>query len=199
MEEKDSADVEAAVSIASSRHPMRVLTVIRHQYEAPCPAWTRRWRSVAAMGPVSRWCCACTPPGPACRVGHAAAAGTRRAVVAWWYSETPAIIAYDPLGVFASGGSPTSSVTRTLHVAAPTRRRLCPRDTDLTWTVITPWRAALASAFDTCIVRHGRWSASNPSIHRRSCSRLAVQPARLLRAGGDGRGQSTSRPSPSLQ
>src|SRR5690349_11910862 len=30
MEEKDAAEVEAAVSIAASKHPMRVLMVLRH-------------------------------------------------------------------------------------------------------------------------------------------------------------------------
>jgi glucose-6-phosphate dehydrogenase assembly protein OpcA len=71
-------------------------------------------------------------------------------VVAWWYSETPEIIAYDPLGVFADRR--ITNVIRDSDPAASLQQRAtdyAPGDTDLTWTVITPWRAALASAFDT--------------------------------------------------
>jgi glucose-6-phosphate dehydrogenase assembly protein OpcA len=71
-------------------------------------------------------------------------------VVAWWYSETPEVIAYDPIGVFADRR--ITNVIRDPDPSASLRRRAtdyAPGDTDLTWTVITPWRAALASAFDT--------------------------------------------------
>ena len=37
MDERDASEVEAAVSIAASRHPMRVLMVLRHSIEAPVP------------------------------------------------------------------------------------------------------------------------------------------------------------------
>jgi glucose-6-phosphate dehydrogenase assembly protein OpcA len=37
MEEKDASDVEAAVSVAASKHPMRVIMVLRHNVEAPVP------------------------------------------------------------------------------------------------------------------------------------------------------------------
>src|SRR5882757_1964699 len=151
MEEKDSADVEAAVSIASSRHPMRVLTVIRHQYEAPVP---RLDAEVAIGGRYG--------PGESVvlrmygRLALHAESVTLpllapdAPVVAWWYSETPAIIAYDPLGVFAERR--ITNVIRDADPAASLHQRAAdyaPGDTDLTWTVITPWRAALASAFDT--------------------------------------------------
>jgi glucose-6-phosphate dehydrogenase assembly protein OpcA len=71
-------------------------------------------------------------------------------VVAWWYSKTPEIIANDPLGVFADRR--ITNVIRDDDPAASLRQRAAdyaPGDTDLTWTVITPWRAALAAAFDT--------------------------------------------------
>jgi glucose-6-phosphate dehydrogenase assembly protein OpcA len=71
-------------------------------------------------------------------------------VVAWWYSKTPEIIAHDPLGVFADRR--ITNVIRDADPSASMRQRAidyAPGDTDLTWTVITPWRAALASAFDT--------------------------------------------------
>ena len=71
-------------------------------------------------------------------------------VVAWWYSETPEVIAYDPIGVFADRR--ITNVIRDPDPTASLKQRAvdyAPGDTDLTWTVITPWRAALASAFDT--------------------------------------------------
>ncbi|MEO8888582.1 MAG: glucose-6-phosphate dehydrogenase assembly protein OpcA, partial [Jatrophihabitantaceae bacterium] len=70
-------------------------------------------------------------------------------VVTWWYSETPTVIANDPLGVFAERR--ITNVIRDADPAAALKQRAidyAPGDTDLTWTVITPWRAALASAFD---------------------------------------------------
>jgi glucose-6-phosphate dehydrogenase assembly protein OpcA len=74
-------------------------------------------------------------------------------VVAWWYSETPETIAHDPLGVFADRR--ITNVIRDADPAESLRQRAidyAPGDTDLTWTVITPWRAALAAAFDTAAV-----------------------------------------------
>ena len=91
------------------------------------------------------------PAGPARRVGHPAAARAgragRRVVV---LRRRPEIIAYDPLGVFADRR--ITNVIRDADPSASLRQRAddyAPGDTDLTWTVITPWRAALASAFDT--------------------------------------------------
>jgi glucose-6-phosphate dehydrogenase assembly protein OpcA len=151
MEEKDASEVEAAVSIASSRHPMRVLTVLRHQIEAPVP---RLDAEVAIGGRYG--------PGESVvlrmygRLALHAESVTLpllapdAPVVAWWYSETPETIAYDPLGVFADRR--ITNVIRDADPAESLRHRAidyAPGDTDLTWTVITPWRAALASAFDT--------------------------------------------------
>jgi glucose-6-phosphate dehydrogenase assembly protein OpcA len=151
MEEKDASEVEAAVSIASSRHPMRVLTVLRHQIEAPIP---RLDAEVAIGGRYG--------PGESVvlrmygRLALHAESVTLpllapdAPVVAWWYSETPETIAYDPLGVFADRR--ITNVIRDADPAASLHQRAvdyAPGDTDLTWTVITPWRAALASAFDT--------------------------------------------------
>jgi glucose-6-phosphate dehydrogenase assembly protein OpcA len=151
MEEKDASEVEAAVSIASSRHPMRVLTVLRHQIEAPIP---RLDAEVAIGGRYG--------PGESVvlrmygRLALHAESVTLpllapdAPVVAWWYSETPETIAYDPLGVFADRR--ITNVIRDADPAESLRHRAidyAPGDTDLTWTVITPWRAALASAFDT--------------------------------------------------
>jgi glucose-6-phosphate dehydrogenase assembly protein OpcA len=70
-------------------------------------------------------------------------------VVTWWHGEPPEKIAQDPLGVFAD-----RRITDALRAADPSaalQRRaedFAPGDTDLSWTRLTPWRAALASAFD---------------------------------------------------
>jgi glucose-6-phosphate dehydrogenase assembly protein OpcA len=70
-------------------------------------------------------------------------------VVTWWHGEPPEKIANDPLGVFAE-----RRITDALRAADPNaavQRRaedFAPGDTDLAWTRLTPWRAALASAFD---------------------------------------------------
>jgi glucose-6-phosphate dehydrogenase assembly protein OpcA len=151
MEEKDASEVEAAVSIAAARHPLRVLTVLRHQVDAPAP---RLDAEVAIGGRYG--------PGESVvlrmygRLALHAESVTLpllapdAPVVAWWYSSTPETIAFDPLGVFADRR--ITNVIRDVDPAASLRQRAvdyAPGDTDLTWTVITPWRAALASAFDT--------------------------------------------------
>ena len=115
-------------------------------------------------------------------------------VVAWWYSETPEVIAYDPLGVFAD-----RRITNVIRDRRPVGLAAssgpidyAPGDTDLTWTVITPWRAALASAFDTvhgtpASVGGGARQPGRPV--RAAAGRLAVVPAGPRRAGREGRGQ----------
>jgi glucose-6-phosphate dehydrogenase assembly protein OpcA len=150
LEEKDTADVEAAVATAAAKHPMRVIMVLRHNLDAPLPrldaevsiggrhgpgeAVVLRMFGRLALHAESVTLPLLAPDAP---------------VVAWWYSETPKIIAYDPLGVFADRR--ITNVIRDTDPAASLRQRAsdyAPGDTDLTWTVITPWRAALASAFD---------------------------------------------------
>lgn len=151
LEEKDAADVEAAVATAAAKHPMRVIMVLRHNIEAPVP---RLDAEVAIGGRFG--------PGEAVvlrmfgRLALHAESVTLpllapdAPVVAWWYSETPKIIAHDPLGVFADRR--ITNVIRDEDPSSSLRQRavdFAPGDTDLTWTVITPWRAALAAAFDT--------------------------------------------------
>jgi glucose-6-phosphate dehydrogenase assembly protein OpcA len=155
MEEKDTPDVEAAVSIAASRHPMRVLMVLRHNIEAPVPRLDAEVSIGGRYGPgetvVLRMYGRLALHAESVTLPLLAPDAP---VVAWWYSATPEIIANDPLGVFAD-----RRITNVIRDADPTtslRHRAtdyAPGDTDLTWTVITPWRAALASAFDTVRVR----------------------------------------------
>ena len=154
MEEKDAAEVEAAVSIAASKHPMRVLMVLRHNIEAPVPRLDAEVSMGGRYGPgetvVLRMYGRLALHAESVTLPLLAPDAP---VVAWWYSETPEVIAYDPLGVFADRR--ITNVIRDPDPTASLKQRAvdyAPGDTDLTWTVITPWRAALASAFDT--VRH---------------------------------------------
>src|SRR4051794_32473477 len=151
MEEKDTADVEAAVSIAASRHPMRVLMVLRHNVDAPVPRLDAEVSIGGRYGPgetvVLRMYGRLALHAESVTLPLLAPDAP---VVAWWYSETPEVIAYDPLGVFADRR--ITNVIRDPDPSESLRQRAvdyAPGDTDLTWTVITPWRAALASAFDT--------------------------------------------------
>ena len=151
MEEKDTAEVEAAVSIAASRHPMRVVMVLRHNFDAPVPRLDAEVSLGGRYGPgetvVLRMYGRLALHAESVTLPLLAPDAP---VVAWWYSETPEVIAYDPLGVFADRR--ITNVIRDPDPWASLRRRAsdyAPGDTDLTWTVITPWRAALASAFDT--------------------------------------------------
>jgi glucose-6-phosphate dehydrogenase assembly protein OpcA len=71
-------------------------------------------------------------------------------VVTWWHGAPPDRISYDPLGVFADRR--ITDVGQAVDKLATLRQRavdFAPGDTDLAWTRITGWRAALASAFDS--------------------------------------------------
>ncbi len=162
MEEMHAAEVEAAVATAASRHPARVLMVVRHNIDAAVPRLDAEVSIGGRYGPgesvVLRM---------AGRLALHAESVTLpllapdAPVVAWFYSQTPEVIAHDPLGVFADRR--ITNVIRDPDPAAALRQRAedyAPGDTDLTWTVITPWRAALASAFDTV-----RVPASAVTVH----------------------------------
>lgn len=151
LEERDASDVEAAVAIAASRHPMRVIMIIRHNYEAPVPRLDAEVSIGGRFGPgeavVLRMYGRLALHGESVTLPLLAPDAP---VVTWWYSQTPDMIAYDPLGVFADRR--ITNVIRDPNPSEALRQRAedyAPGDTDLTWTVITPWRAALASAFDT--------------------------------------------------
>src|SRR5690349_4111658 len=151
LEEKDTAEVEAAVATAAAKHPMRVVMVLRHNIDAPVPRLDAEVSIGGRYGPgesvVLRMFGRLALHAESVTLPLLAPDAP---VVAWWYSETPKIIAHDPLGVFADRR--ITNVIRDADPAASLRQRavdFAPGDTDLTWTVITPWRAALASAYDT--------------------------------------------------
>lgn len=151
MDEKDANEVEAAVAIAASRHPMRVLMVLRHNIEAPVPRLDAEVSIGGRYGPgesvVLRMYGRLALHAESVTLPLLAPDAP---VVAWFYSRAPEMIAHDPVGVFADRR--ITNVIREPDPEAALRQRAedyAPGDTDLTWAVITPWRAALAAAFDT--------------------------------------------------
>jgi glucose-6-phosphate dehydrogenase assembly protein OpcA len=151
VDEKDVHEAEAAATTAASRHPCRLLIVIRRQVEAPVP---RLDAEVLVGGRLG--------PGEAVvmrmygRLGLHAESVTLpllapdAPVVTWWHGPPPDLIAHDPLGVFADRR--ITDIGRCPDTGEALRQRaedFRPGDTDLAWTRTTPWRAELASAFDT--------------------------------------------------
>ncbi|MEP6851661.1 MAG: glucose-6-phosphate dehydrogenase assembly protein OpcA [bacterium] len=150
-DEKDVAEAEAAATVAASKHPMRILLVIRRQAELPVPRLDAEVLIGGRLG-----------PGEAIEMRmygrlalHAESVtlpllAPDAPVVTWWFGAPPEQIAHDPLGVFADRR--ITDVVRIEDAVDALRQRAidyAPGDTDLSWTRITPWRAVLASAFDT--------------------------------------------------
>jgi glucose-6-phosphate dehydrogenase assembly protein OpcA len=139
LEEKDTADVEAAVRVAAARHPMRVLAVVRRQIDAPVPRLDAEIEIGGRYGPVESVVLRMYG-----RLALHAESVTLpllapdAPVVTWFYSHTPDVIAEDPLGVFAERR--ITNVIRDADPLASLRQRAVD---------YAPWRAALASAFDT--------------------------------------------------
>ena len=126
MEEKDAGEVEAAVASPRRRHPMRVLMVLRHNIDAPVPRLDAEVSIGGRYGPgetvVLRMYGRLALHAESVTLPLLAPDAP---VVAWWYSETPEVIAYDPLGVFADRR--ITNVIRDPDPSAalrPARRRL---------------------------------------------------------------------------
>jgi glucose-6-phosphate dehydrogenase assembly protein OpcA len=150
VDQKDVEEAEEAATIAASRHPMRMLVVVRRQIDAPVPRLDAEVTIGGRLGPgesvvlrmygrLALHAESVTLPLLAPDVP----------VVTWWYGEPPERIAYDPLGVFAERR--ITDVRRASDPNAALQQRaedFAPGDTDLAWTRLTPWRIALASAFD---------------------------------------------------
>ncbi|GAB2466767.1 glucose-6-phosphate dehydrogenase assembly protein OpcA [Jatrophihabitans fulvus] len=167
---KDIDEVEEAAALASSMHPMRMLMVVRQQIEAPVPRLDAEVTIGGRLGPgesvVLRMYGRLALHAESVTLPLLAPDAP---VVTWWFGEPPHKIAYDPLGVFAERR--ITDVLRASEPNAALQQRavdFAPGDTDLAWTRLTPWRAALASAFDgarrhrpTSAVVHG--GANEPS------------------------------------
>jgi glucose-6-phosphate dehydrogenase assembly protein OpcA len=151
VDETDVTEAESAATVAASKHPMRMLLVIRRQIEAPVPRLDAEVLIGGRLG-----------PGEAVEMRmygrlalHAESVtlpllAPDAPVVTWWHGAPPDRISHDPLGVFAERRI-TDAVRSPDPMAALHQRGVdyAPGDTDLSWTRITPWRATLASAFDT--------------------------------------------------
>ncbi len=150
VDHKDVEAAEEAASLAASRHPMRMLMVIRRQIDAPVPRLDAEVTMGGRLGPgesvVLRMYGRLALHAESVTLPLLAPDAP---VVTWWYGEAPEKIAYDPLGVFAERR--ITDILRSADPSAALQRRaddFAPGDTDLAWTRLTPWRAALASAFD---------------------------------------------------
>jgi glucose-6-phosphate dehydrogenase assembly protein OpcA len=151
VDEKDVHEAEAAATTAASRHPCRLLIVIRRQVEAPVPRLDAEVLVGGRLGPgeavVMRMYGRLSLHAESVVLPLLAPDAP---VVTWWYGSPPALIAHDPLGVFADRR--VTDIRRAPDPAAALHLRaedFVPGDTDLAWTRTTPWRAELASAFDT--------------------------------------------------
>ncbi len=151
VDEQDVAEAEQAATIAASKHPMRMLMVIRRQIDAPVPrldaevlmggrlgpgeAVVMRMHGRLALHAESVTLPLLAPDAP---------------VFTWWHGAPPDRISYDPLGVFADRRITDVSLADD-RVAALHQRAVdfAPGDTDLAWTRLTGWRAAVASAVDS--------------------------------------------------
>jgi glucose-6-phosphate dehydrogenase assembly protein OpcA len=150
VDEQDVAEAEEAATIAASKHPMRMLMVIRRQIDAPVPRLDAEVLLGGRLGPgeavVLRMYGRLALHAESVTLPLLAPDAP---VVTWWHGAPPDRIAYDPLGVFADRR--ITDVCRSPDRVAALRQRasdFAPGDTDLAWTRVTGWRAALASAYD---------------------------------------------------
>ncbi len=149
-DEKDVSDAEQAATVAASKHPMRLLMVVRRQVDAPVPRLDAEVLLGGRLG-----------PGEAVLMRmygrlalHAESVtlpllAPDAPVVTWWDGVAPEKIAYDPLGVNADRRITDSG--RAPDGIAALRARAedyAPGDTDLSWTRVTNWRTAIAGALD---------------------------------------------------
>ena len=175
VDQKDVEEAEEAATIAASRHPMRMLVVVRRQLDAPVPRLDAEVTIGGRLGPGESVVLRMYG-----RLGLHAESVTLpllapdAPVVTWWHGQPPEKIAYDPLGVFAERR--ITDVVRAADQNQALHQRaddFAPGDTDLAWTRLTPWRVALASAFDG-----GRHSATGATV-RGGCN----EPSARLLAG----------------
>ena len=146
----EAEEAEEAATIAASQHPMRMLVVIRRHIDAPVPRLDAEVTIGGRLGPgesvVLRMYGRLALHAESVTLPLLAPDAP---VVTWWHSEAPERIAYDPLGVFAERR--ITDVARMPDPCGALQLRaedFAPGDTDLSWTRLTPWRAALASAMD---------------------------------------------------
>src|SRR3954447_13487086 len=169
-DQRSVEEAERAATAAAAAHPCRLLVVIRRHVDAPDPRLDAEVLIGGRLGPgeavVMRMYGRLALHAESVTLPLLAPDAP---VVTWWHGDPPERIAYDPLGVFADRR--ITDVIRSPDPNAGLQQRAedyAPGDTDLSWTRLTPWRAALASAFDgasrhkpTCAAVHG--GANEPS------------------------------------
>ncbi|HKC29317.1 MAG TPA: glucose-6-phosphate dehydrogenase assembly protein OpcA [Jatrophihabitans sp.] len=160
--EKDVEEAEDAATIAASRHPMRLIVVVRRQIDAPVPRLDAEVTIGGRLGPgesvVLRMYGRLALHAESVTLPLLAPDAP---VVTWWHGEPPEKIAYDPLGVFAERRiTDVMRATRPSEALQQRAEDYAPGDTDLAWTRLTHWRIALASAFDG-----GRHKATAAVVH----------------------------------
>ena len=150
VDHTESEEAEEAATIAASKHPLRMLVVIRRHIDAPVPRLDAEVTIGGRLGPgesvVLRMYGRLALHAESVTLPLLAPDAP---VVTWWHSEAPERIAYDPLGVFAERR--ITDVARMADPCGALQQRaedFAPGDTDRSWTRLTPWRAVLASAFD---------------------------------------------------
>lgn len=150
VDEPDVAAAEDAATIAASKNPMRMLMVVRRQIDAPVPRLDAEVLLGGRLGPgeaiVLRMYGRLALHAESVTLPLLAPDAP---VVTWWYGNPPERIAYDPLGVFAERR--ITDVGRSADRVAALNNRAsdyAAGDTDLAWTRVTGWRAALATAYD---------------------------------------------------
>lgn len=174
VDQDDVEEAEEAATLAASRHPMRMLMVIRRQIDAPVPRLDAEVTIGGRLGPgeavVMRMYGRLALHAESVTLPLLAPDAP---VVTWWYGEPPDRIANDPLGVFAE-----RRITDVGQAADPSAALLqravdfAPGDTDLAWTRLTPWRAAIASAFDGTR-HHPEWAVVHGGTNEPSARLLA--------------------------
>lgn len=151
VEEKYVADAERAAAKAAAMNPCRLLIVVRRELDAPQPRLDAEVLVGGRLGPgeaiVMRMYGRLALHAESVTLPLLAPDAP---VVAWWHGPPPAVIATDAVGVYADrrltdcGWLPDGA--QALHDRAVD---YAPGDTDLGWARTTPWRSALASAFDS--------------------------------------------------
>ena len=151
VDESRVGEAEQAATRAAAEHPCRLLIVVRRRPDAPEPRLDAEVLIGGRLGPgeavVMRMYGRLSLHAESVVLPLLAPDAP---CVTWWYGEPPALIANDPLGVFADRRVTDCSLAE--DPMAALRRRAedyVPGDTDLSWTRTTLWRGLCASAFDS--------------------------------------------------
>ncbi len=148
-DEETQADATMAAQYSAGEHPMRILTIIpRPGRGAPQLDAGISVGDTEGPGELVRM----RLRGPLAKHANSVVLPlllSDTPVVVWWPGAHPANLADDPLGRLASRRIvDTAAETRFPKALALRKANLHRGDTDLAWTRLTPWRAALAATLD---------------------------------------------------